>query len=75
MDRLTLAIVVCFLAFLGAFAARSMLADLRSGTSGMVHEQARYTREDLPLNYWLAVGSKALAVGLAVVLGYLALTM
>jgi hypothetical protein len=42
--------------------------DLQTGKSRLAHESHDVSREDLPLNFWLGVGSKAAGATLALAL-------
>ena len=57
---------------LAAFASINFIAllhDLRTGTSRLAHESQDVTREQMPLNFWLGVASKAAGLTLALALG------
>ena len=68
MDRSLAYILLCALAAIGLLCILGVLSDLRSGTSRMAHESHDMRREDLPLNFWLGVASKAAGAALALVL-------
>lgn len=56
------------LALIGALSLMTLLHDLRTGKSRLAHEEHDSSRDQLPLNYWLGVASKAAGVVLALVL-------
>ena len=51
-------VVLVTLVLISIFCAWAAIADLRSGTTRMAHEEHDVSRQTLPLNYWLGVSSK-----------------
>ncbi len=61
-------ILLIALAVIGSLSLMGLLRDLRTGTSRLAHETHDVAREQLPLNYWLGVASKAAGVAVSLVL-------
>ncbi len=57
--------LICLMCVLG------IVYDLRTGTSRLAHESHDVRRHELPLNFWLGVGSKAAGAATALILGVL----
>lgn len=69
---MTVSLPYILLLALAVFASLNFIAllrDLRTGTSRFAHESQDVTREQLPLNFWLGVASKAAGMTLALALG------
>ncbi len=62
-------ILIAALAIIALLCVAATIVDLARGTSRMAHETHDSARAQLPLNFWVGVGAKAIgaiaAVGLA----------
>lgn len=56
------------LALIGVLCIIALLHDLRTGTSRLAHESHDVRRDELPLNFWLGIASKAGGAAMALVL-------
>lgn len=68
MDGTTENVAIVFLLLVAGICLWGAASDLRSGSSRLAHEDVQYSKSALPLNFWLAAGSKFSASVAAVVL-------
>ena len=68
MDGTTENVAIVFLVLVSVLCLWGAFSDVRSGSSRMAHEDVQYSRGALPLNFWLAAGSKFSASVAALVL-------
>ena len=67
-------ILLSALGLIGVLCVMGVVRDLRTGTSRLAHDEHDVLRQQLPLNFWLAIGSKVAGAAMALVLAIAVVT-